>query len=386
MYKHPKARIALLALLGVVGLPTAADAGKIRFVDASNDDRGSGNYDYPSSGDYRRGSFDLRGLDISVEGDFAVFEVTMGAPFRRPPGVRTSDVFQVRLENDIYLQHIDIYLDTEAQKGMTESIPGRNIRFAPEEAWDVAVILTPRPFILKSILEEWKGAKRLIIPHQLQSRGSKIIARVPLAQLGGKPAQDWGYGVAVCGALWQNSFDALNRLRDDGIQSGLTMPVLTIPELRAFGGGEISNYHPQVLDILAPSAKAQYTALSKFDAKEKSFALTRLIYPGINQRPLPQLPKLPTLSKEAASSSIRPDIAGGIRVEVKELQGDLVVLAKPEKPLRTYQMGSVLQKDRIIARVVITAVYPDFLLATAVEGKEAIKKGALVRFEAAKEK
>jgi hypothetical protein len=83
--------------------------------------------------------------------------VTFGAPLKRPPEVRRSDAIRIELENEIYVQNVDIYVDQDPspRNGVTEAVPGRNVVFAPEAAWEKVVILAPMPFAVRSALSGW---------------------------------------------------------------------------------------------------------------------------------------------------------------------------------------------------------------------------------------
>ena len=140
----------LLTLLTSV-VPVAATPSFVwTQADARGDDRGPGTYQYPSGDVYRPGSFDLRRLVVKREGDFVVFEVSLEAPIVRPEEVRLSDATSISLDNRIYVQNVDVYIDRDPGGGVTEAVPGRRVRFAAEHAWDVALVLTPQPIVVRS--------------------------------------------------------------------------------------------------------------------------------------------------------------------------------------------------------------------------------------------
>ena len=72
--------------------------------------------------------------------------------------------------------------------------------------------------------------------------------------------------------------------------------------------------------------------------------------------------------------------------QIRSVEGELVVLERPSRAAKRLSIGAVLDPEgRVIARVVLTAEYPQFLLATVVEGGSALVPGATVRFEPVKE-
>ena len=66
-----KAAMASLAL----SLAVPAFAGDVSFKDPTGDDNGPGTYTYPTDTVYKKGSFDLTGLDVKMKGDKVEFSV-----------------------------------------------------------------------------------------------------------------------------------------------------------------------------------------------------------------------------------------------------------------------------------------------------------------------
>ena len=68
-------------------------------------------------------------------------------------------------------------------------------------------------------------------------------------------------------------------------------------------------------------------------------------------------------------------------LRVHNVQTDMVVLERGPDEVKPFTLGTVLDEEgQAVAQVVVTAVYPKFVLVTAVEGADAIKIGAAVRF------
>lgn len=374
-------------LLQIAGLLLAGPSTHWVVEDPRYDDKGPGSYVYPTGQPYAPGSYDLRRFEVEAEGKFVIFRVTFGAPLKRPPEVRRSDAIRIELENEIYVQNVDIYVDQDPspRSGVTEAVPGRNVVFAPEAAWEKVVILAPMPFAVRSALSGWAGEGRAIVPADLQGRGNTITARVPIDQLGGPPEPHWGYQVLIGGAVWDPSFDAVNRLFGQHRPNAFTMRVVTVPEPVAFGGSELGGYHPAVIDLLAPEGRSQTHLLKAFSNEDQVLAVLPMVYPNPiafeaaqKAQVRPELPGLPKLSADARVSYIE--------TRVKDVQGEIVVLERPEAEVTALSIGSVLTPEgEAVGQVVLTATYPDFLLATPVAGKERLKKGHLVRFQPPKE-
>lgn len=372
----------LLAAMVWSSPPSGAAAAPYRVTldDAHGDDDGPGGYVYPSDNDYPRGCFDLERFHVRREGDAVVFEVTLAAPPRRPPQIRRTSAMQIDLDNAIYVQNVDIYIDTDGDptSGSTEAIPGRNVVLDGATPWDRAVVLTPQPFGTRSVLSDWRPLAQVVTPSNLQVRGATIIARVPVAELG-EPSKTWGYAVMVSGAIWEESFDAVGRLVGTYRKNAFTMPVFTVPEARIIGGADLSNYHPWVMDILTGDDQSQHRILSSYDEKRERLAAVPMVYPfpDAHAAAAAAAPALPKVELKPPPG-LR---AGEIVLRVRDVQTDMVVLERGPEEVKPFTLGTVLDEEgQAVAQVVVTAVYPKFVLVTAVEGADAIKIGAAVRF------
>src|SRR5437763_692210 len=186
------------------------------LVVAFDDPAGDVAYVPPLDSEFSDGDFDLRRFAVYRDGEDILFEVTLGAPIRRPQVTQRTNSSELQLVNGIYLQNIDIYIDTDRTPGSGYSvcIPGRRVAFADGRTWEKAVVLTPQPGPARVIAEEamGKAATHVIFVEGIQSRGRTVIARVPSRLLGGPPRKEWGYSVHVSGARWERSFGLSDRL------------------------------------------------------------------------------------------------------------------------------------------------------------------------------
>lgn len=396
---HPMGLASMAALLlSVVGAPPASPS-VVRLEDPANDDKGPGTYTYPTNPSIRPGQFDLRRFELSIRGDVARFEIWLGAPLE-PPGGHESNPALRDYQNRIYLQNIDIYIDRDPGAGSVESVPGRNVRFPDAEAWDLVIVLTPDPYRVRSLLSDWSEHERALVPSNVRSESRRVYVDVPLSDLGGLPSPTWGYQVLITGARSDESFDVVRRLTGDHLADALTLKVSTVAEPDTFGGGTFGLYQPRVIDALSPIGRDQRAFLSGWEEDGRRLAVVPMVVPDLAGRakeqearakaraearreadrlPLPALsavepPKTATVSSPWALSQIR------------SVEGELVVLELPSRAAKRLSIGAVLDPaGRVIARVVLTAEYPQFLLATVVEGASALVPGATVRFEPVKE-
>jgi carbohydrate-binding DOMON domain-containing protein len=371
-------RLAGAAALAVLALtlPRLARAEPIpvvSFEDAANDATGPGTYTPPGDTGYQDGDFDLRRFAVLTDGEDVLFVVTLGAAIRSPPLELQTGSTPVQLQNGIYLQNIDIYLDTGQGSGSSACIPGRRVTFADGRTWKAAVVLTPQPGPARAITREALGraADHVVFAEGLTVRGRTITARVPAALIGGAPRPSWGYSVHVSGARWERTFAVGNRLRGTYEPDAFTMPVLTTPEAFAFGGAPIGDAHPRVVDVLLPPGVDQREVLGSYDLVSGRWARVPFVYaqtPG----PVP----LPTSAPEAATL-VLPSTA----FAVVDASDTMVTISGPVKELKPMQLGQVLgPRGELVARLVIVQVLEKGAVASVVPGGGPIAAGASVTF------
>lgn len=251
---------AVAAVAGLL-LAASATAQKVSFKDPTGDDNGPGTYTYPTDAVYKRGSFDLTGFDVEAKGGKVDFDVTLNSPLEDPWGMKVGFATQM----------IFIFIDN-AEGGNTETVPGLNVTFAPDNGWDKLVILSPQaPGRVKDEVSQKAGARgsAIIIPTRVKGAGRTISATVDMAQLGAGDPSQWGYQVVVQS---NEGFPADNDL--------LTRKVNEFEGQHRFGGGTDFDCDPHAIDILAGSgtgaadeAEAQH-AMLKYECNPDGTAKT----------------------------------------------------------------------------------------------------------------
>ena len=227
-------RITVL-LLAVALVAGTAFAQEVSFKDPTGDDKGPGAYVYPTDKVYKAGSFDLTELKVKVSGDKATFSVSVGSALEDPWGMGVGFATQM----------VFVFVDTDAKEGsgFTKGLPGLNVAFAPADAWDTVVILSPQP--QQRVVSEtetkagWAKAA-VLVPTRTRGAGRTISGAVPLKDLGeGDPAK-WGYQVVV------QSNEGFPDKADL-----LTRKVNEFEGQHRFGGGTDGDCDPHVMDVLA---------------------------------------------------------------------------------------------------------------------------------------
>jgi len=269
----------LLAAALLAGAPArAADpAGAITIADPSGDDDGPGTYTYPTDAVYKPGSFDLTELKIVPKGDTVELHVSVKARIEDPWDSQAWG------GNGFSVQMAAIHIDTDHVKGsgVRDGLPGFNVRFAEDEAWDRVVIISPQgPTRLNSEIgmkaSQWSD--QIVVPKITRASGKTLIAVVETRQLGSPPQPGWGYQVLMQS---NEGFPAKTDL--------LTRKVNEFEGQHRFGGGTDFDNDPHVIDLLVPPGgdpvKKQHELLSKYakaatEPKPADLAVVPMVYPG----------------------------------------------------------------------------------------------------------
>ena len=275
-FRRLLAAVPLLVL--ALAFPAAADNEKgFKLSDPTGDDKGPGTYTYPTDAVYKPGSFDI-----------TEFEVVPGAnqtEFRISVRTRIEDPWDSPAwgGNGFSVQMAFIHIDTDHKKGsgVQDGLPGTNVRFSEDEAWDRVIIVSPQGATrvnsevgLKA--SQWKD--KIIVPKVTRAQGKTLIAVVDNAQLGGPPQTTWGYQVLM------QSNEGFPDKKDL-----LTRKVNEFEGQHRFGGGSDYDNDPHVMDILVPPdgdpAKKQYEILSKYkkdtqEPKPEDLAVVPMVYPN----------------------------------------------------------------------------------------------------------
>jgi carbohydrate-binding DOMON domain-containing protein len=213
----------------------SALAQTVSFKDPAGDDDGPGTYSYPTDAVYTRGSFDLTGFTLKVNGAKTDVTATVNGnladPWSMGGGFATQMVF------------VFIDKDHKAGSGYTKSLPGLNVEFAPDSAWEKVIILSPQPAARVKNEVDTKGGDvkgDVIIPARTRGAGRAITGTIDTAQLGEGDPTTWAYQVIV--------------QSNEGFPSGsdlLTRKVNEYEGQHRFGGGNDTDCDPHAIDILA---------------------------------------------------------------------------------------------------------------------------------------
>ena len=228
----------LLVACAAGQLAAAGAAQRVSFADPLGDDFGPGGYVYPTDPAYIAGSFDLVAASLEIAGAEGRVEVRFAAPLEDAWGAGRGFALQ--------MVFVFVDLDHREGSGFTDGVPGLNVKFAPADAWDRLILLSPLPAArVRAELESKAGAikEAVILPSSVEGSGSTIVARFDAGALAAGNAAAWGYQVIVQSS---NRFPEGDEL--------LTRRVNEFAGEHRFGGGHDGMCDPQVLDLLAGAA------------------------------------------------------------------------------------------------------------------------------------
>lgn len=255
----------------------------VSINDPAGDDYGAGTLIYPKRADFQVGDLDLLQMQIRRDKEGFWFEAIFKNPIHDPgniPNAVGGESLAEFARKGFYQFNIDIYVDTDRVKGSGNAftLPGRQVRIDSDYAWEKAVILSPRPELMRQQLlgalsEQYPDRTTaelgesvdhsIFFPSRIRVRGKSIAFFVPASFFAGSDGTDWAITALVTGALttipadfslFPSSKKPLERL-----PLGVMQPAAGHPK-DTFG---YSGSTPSpVVDLLAPSTEQQVRQLA----------------------------------------------------------------------------------------------------------------------------
>jgi hypothetical protein len=163
---------------------------------------------------------------------------------------------------ELFPQAVDIYFRVGIGPGHAEGLAGRNVRFAPEDGWHKAIVISSVPHQLRRALESTTGISAdVFVPHRVRLSGRRLKAWIPASFLGEQ--LPYTVSVLITGTSFRRSFRVTDRIRDTLAPEGMSMEVtrsagecrLDDPEGMDcnFWGCDPCGSHPMVIDGLFPA-------------------------------------------------------------------------------------------------------------------------------------
>ncbi|MEM4967410.1 MAG: glucodextranase DOMON-like domain-containing protein [Zestosphaera sp.] len=292
----------LILVVASVSIPLAAttysqEAMVVVFSasDPVGDDKGTGNYTYPTSTVFMPGVFDLTGFAVMKNSTHVAFVIFLrdlgGNPWGGPAG--------------FCLQHVQVYVRTTASGTTNTSTYGLKVNIAEDYAWHYAILLAPgwgeEPVPQGQVSAIYDSTGSLVavaggsdFTVYTEPSLNAIVAVVNASVLTDSDnIANWKYVVTVSG---YDGYEA-SKLRGVG---------LTAEEWK-FGGADTyalaANVAPLVIDLLAPTAEAQYAMLTSYVVDPQTLEGTFAVVKGVPAPP-PQ-PVTVTVTKTTTTVETR---------------------------------------------------------------------------------
>jgi C-terminal binding-module, SLH-like, of glucodextranase/Short C-terminal domain len=154
------AALCLAALAAAGSTAQAQGAALLSISDPEGDDVGDGSLVPPREPVVESGDLDLRSLQVFAERDTLRFELTLRNAVRDPATVKSgllgSEDLALFARRGFFAFNFDLYLDIDrvSGSGQTVALPGRRARMDAAHAWDKAIVLTPRPELMRRQLRD----------------------------------------------------------------------------------------------------------------------------------------------------------------------------------------------------------------------------------------
>ena len=220
-----------LALASALALGMSA-VKAVEFDDPKGDDKGPGNYTYPTDAVYKSGSFDLTKLKVTKKGDQAEFAVDVNSALEDPWGMGVGFAVQM----------VFVFVKNK-EGGYADVPPGLNVKFDKGSEWNKVVILSPQKkgrVMGEASTKAAKFGADILVPNSTRGNSRTIKGSIPLAELGGDGNVDgWGYQVLMQSNEGFPDPDSL-----------LARKVNEYEGQHRWGGGNDGNCDPHVMDVL----------------------------------------------------------------------------------------------------------------------------------------
>jgi len=211
------------------------------FFDESNDDKGDGDYTYPTDPVFKEGLFDLRQFRVTYDNSCLYFLLRLGEV--------TND------QNNIYgfcHQRAVILIDQDRVYGSGNTSAYPNVNIDPACAWEYEVIIGPGGWNTIDTKAFAKDGSSVHITNKGNTAYNVIEASVPISFIGNPRNQTWRFMVLICSYEGTGPFGGFRDVTSSGGEW-------------VFGGGTDTDYDPLVLDLAFTSGAEQDLQLNSYN-------------------------------------------------------------------------------------------------------------------------
>jgi hypothetical protein len=235
-----------------------------RFQDPKGDDKGDGNYVYPSNQKASPGIFDLTEVRVSQDQESVYFQLYF------------SDLShaQISSEEGFNGTFAAVVIDTDGVENSGNTrlfFDNGNFQLPDSDAYEFAIEVSNAGVLVYDQNWVWQALYLKALSLDDHMLGNEIFFALP-HQIIGMPNEGWKIQVLAGGQYggW----------RTPGYGVGRFMKVGRFPSADRGGGGTDTDWSPDVYDILTPDGVDQSKILGSYDVSEKKKARVPLVRLG----------------------------------------------------------------------------------------------------------
>ncbi len=223
----------------------------LTIQDPQGDDRGPGNYTYPTDAVFKPGNFDIAEFVVGTDAKNLVFRFKLNGPIDNP----------WNSPNGLAVQTLDVYIDVDHQAGSGARmlLPGRNAAVSAEDAWDYAVWAEGWTPGVYKVGGDGKPAKLdVALKITVDPVARTVTLRVPKDAFPGDP-KTFGYLGVMLG---QEGFPAAGVWRVREVEPAAAQ--------WRFGGGARDTNHTRIIDLAWEGAPTQAEMLGQYKPSQET--------------------------------------------------------------------------------------------------------------------
>lgn len=321
--------------------------------DPEGDDDGAGGYTYPTAPVFKPGVFDMLKFQVIDLDDTIQFAITVkdlgGNPWNGP--------------NGFCLQYIHIYIRTYPDKPGRTDTYGLWINISDDSAWHVAILVAPGwgtdPVPKGERAAIYYANDTVIVQNgdfkvYADPTTNTIYAEVKKSLLPGiENIENWIYVVVL------TSYDGYgeDRIRPFGVQAADWVVGAGTKYAKAILKGVI----PRVMDLLAPTAEAQYEMLNTFDAEAGKYAVVSGVGKAAVPTPTPTVTVTvtstvtETVTKELTTTLTKTETIRAVET-VTETRTETIVSTSTVREVDTPKLGLALLAGLVVGLAVMYVI------------------------------
>jgi len=219
------------------------------FFDESNDDKGDGDYTYPTNSVFKGGLFDLREFRVTYDNFCLYFLLKLG------------EVTNVWNNKDGFChQRAVILIDQDRIYGSGNTSAFPNVNIDPACAWEYEVVIGPGGWGAINAKAFAQDGSSVSIINKGSIAYNAIEASVPISFMENPRNQTWRFIVLICSH--EGTSGPFGGFRDVTYSGGEWV----------FGGGTDTDYDPLVLDLAFTSGTDQNSQLNSYNVTQGRYA------------------------------------------------------------------------------------------------------------------